>query len=631
MSSTELRFSDLPWLPRAPADLKERLRSIDDSKDWGPDLRKVASHHIDLNLAMLLERTHERLAAKSPSPSLSRFRLGVVSNATTDFLRPFLICAALRCGVSLEVIAADFDQSVQEAMNPDSRLNRARLDAVLIALDYRGLPFRNTLGSWPAFHERSAIEQVETICRGFRTHSGVMSLVQTIPAPKELLFGSLDVGTPGTLRESVLQFNAHITRFVRESGDVVIDVDWLAQSVGLNTWYDDRQWFLAKMPWSRHVLPIYGDFVARTIGAMRGRSRKCLVLDLDNTIWGGVIGDDGVEGIALEPGDPIGESFRAIQAAALDLKRRGVVLAVCSKNDEAIARIPFREHPAMLLRESDIAVFVANWDDKATNIERIASRLELGLDAMVLLDDNPAEREQVRSALPDVAVPELGSDPSTYPSTLFAAGYFDSIAFTNEDLSRADQYRANSERNGALQGARNLEDFLRSLDMEIEFAPFTAPARKRIAQLINKTNQFNVTTKRYTEVQVAALEGSPNHHCVQMSLRDKFGDNGTIGVVICEIRGCEWHIDSWLMSCRVLNRGVEQATCDHLVRAAQRHGSQAVVGRYVPTARNGMVKDLFERLGFQTAGNDGDASLWKLDVPGYAPKEAFFGASITRD
>jgi FkbH-like protein len=626
MAAGYLDFAELPWLPRTAPDFRDRLRAADPGPDadWGPPLRTLAMQFLSLNQAVAVANTVEKLRKRQPSKALAGFKLGLVGNSTTDFLKPMLVASALRHGVALEVISTEFGQLVQEALDPGSKLNRAGLDAVLLAIDFRGLPFRTGPGaSWPLFDSRAALAQLETVRAGFRKHSGALCMVQTIPPPPELLFGSLDAGTTGTLRAALAAFNAQVAKDAVERGDVIIDVDWLASCIGLDAWHDDRQWYIAKTPCSQKALPAYADLVARTIGALRGKARKCLILDLDNTLWGGVIGDDGLEGIALNPGDARGEAHRAIQQCAADLRSRGVVLAVCSKNDDATARLPFRSHPGMILKESDIAVFLANWDDKATNIERIAQQLELGIDAMVLLDDNPAERAQVRQALPQVAVPELGDDPSTYVRTLLGAGYFESIGFTQEDLARAGQYQSNAQRAQAMAGARDLNEFLRSLQMEIEFKPFHAQGRKRITQLINKTNQFNVTTRRYTEQQVAALETDPAHYTLQVSLTDRFGDNGMIGVVIAALRGTDFDIDTWLMSCRVINRGVEQATCNRLVADARRLGAQRIVGTFIPTDRNSIVADLFPKLGFTLDSDVGGTQRWVLDVASFQPFEVF--------
>ena len=615
-------LTDLPWLPRYAGDFRGSLRAVaqGDDIDWGPALRRLANHYLDVNGAMALARTLNVVRARGASSSLTRFKLGLVSNGTVDFVKPLLEASALRHGISLEVHAAKFGQVMQEAIDPASSINRARPDAVLLAVDSRGWPFRSTDGGrWPPYDHRPPLEQVAQTCDAFQKNGGATCLVQTIPGPPDLLFGSFDATLAGTLRASIAQFNALLASNAPARGDIVVDVDWLAQSIGLENWYDERYWYMARLPFAQKILPAYADFVARVVAAIRGKSRKCLILDLDNTIWGGVIGDDGIDGIALSEGDARGEAFRAVQTAAVDLRKRGIVLAVCSKNDEDVAHAPFRSHRGMVLKESDIAVFVANWDDKATNIERIANRLELGIDSMVLLDDNPVERAQVRDALPEVAVPELPDDPSMYGRLLFAAGYFESVAFTSEDRTRADLYKGNAERTELLESSRDLGEFLRSLDMQIEFAPFDAMGRKRIAQLINKTNQFNVTTRRYTEKQVAAMEGSTAHYTLQVAVRDRFGDNGTIAIVICDVGADEWAIDTWLMSCRVLNRQIEEAICNRIVADAKRARATRLTGVFIPTERNGIAKDLFARLGFESAGDSDGATRWVLDIERYAP------------
>ena len=621
MSVEQLSLLDMPWLPRLSPDFKATLASIqaDLGNDWGPPLCALSQQALGLNQAILLSRAVKKLGVRA-SPSLSAFKLGIVSNATLDFIVPFLEVAALRYGIALEVVTGPFGQAMQLALDPASAINAAKPDAVLLALDHRSLPFRqDDSGAWPPFQADAAMHELDVMRQGIRQHAGAMCLVQTVPAPLAPMFGSLDATLAGSARVAISQFNSRLANGVASSGDVLIDIDALAQAVGLDAWHDERDWHLAKLPFARSALPLYADFVLRTIAAMRGKARKCLVLDLDNTLWGGVIGDDGLEGIALDLGDPRGEAHRAVQRAALDLRRRGVVLAVCSKNDDATARLPFRGHPGMLIKEEDIAVFVANWDDKASNLERIAQRLDIGLDALVLLDDNPAERAQVRASLPQVAVPELGEDPSTFVRTLMIAGYFESIAFTAEDLARADQYRGNAHRAELLEGSRDLGQFLHSLQMQIRFAPFQAQGRKRITQLINKTNQFNLTTRRYTEAQVADVEVSATHYTLQINLADRFGDNGMICAIICERRALEWEIDSWLMSCRVLNRKVEEAICNRIARDAIAAGANHLVGIYRPTPRNNIVSKLYAQLGFSRVDSPDDHQRWELKLDQFKP------------
>jgi FkbH-like protein len=426
---------------------------------------------------------------------------------------------------------------------------------------------------------------------------------------------------PGTERALVDDFNHRLAGEIGASGDAILDVAGIAATVGVDAWHDARRWNLAKIPFSPDFLPLYADHVARLVAALYGKSRRCLVLDLDNTLWGGVLGDDGLANIVLGNGNPTGEAFLDLQRAALALHSRGVVLAVCSKNDEAIARAAFREHPEMLLKESHIAVFQANWDDKVRNLKAIAAALNLGLDALVFLDDNPAERQLVRRELPTVAVPELPEDPALFARTLLAAGYFESTRFTSDDRKRNEQYRAEGLRANLAAQATDLESYLRSLDMTIEFRPFAPVDRPRITQLVNKTNQFNLTTHRYTEAQIRSFEEDRSAATLQIRLTDRFGDNGLISVVICREQGREWHIDTWLMSCRVLKRRVEHAVLNKLVEEARRFGICALVGSYIPTERNGLVSSLFDDLGFTKTEASGETSHWRLEVKDFIPFE----------
>jgi FkbH-like protein len=438
-----------------------------------------------------------------------------------------------------------------------------------------------------------------------------------VPPPPDPLLGHLDAATPGTLRYAIDRLNERLR--APDPSTLVLDAAALAASVGLDRWHDPRDWHWAKLPLARRLMPLWADHVGRLLGALRGKGRRVLALDLDNTLWGGVIGDDGLEGIVLGQGNAAGEAFLDVQRTALRLRERGIVLAVCSKNQDDVARGPFRRHPEMRLREEHISVFQANWTDKATNLRAISEALSLGLESFVFLDDNPVERAQVRRELPEVAVPELPDDPAWYARTLLAAGYFETTSFTQADRDRADQYAQNARR---LELAREIGDpasFLRSLDMVARVAPFDREGRARIAQLINKTNQFNVTTRRYTEAEVAAFEGDPSVWTLQVRLADRLGDNGMVSVAIARREPPVWRVDSWLMSCRVLGRRLEDLVLDRMVEAARAEGVTAILGEYRPTQRNEMVRDLFARLGFQRVDEDAERTLWRLDVTTWRP------------
>jgi FkbH-like protein len=325
----------------------------------------------------------------------------------------------------------------------------------------------------------------------------------------------------------------------------------------------------------------------------------------------------------LGQGDATGEAHLEVQRTALALRQRGVVLAVSSKNTDEIARQPFAKHPEMLLREEHIAVFQANWQDKASNIRAIAEELKLGLDSMVFLDDNPVERELVRTLAPEVAVPELPSDPALYARTLLAAGYFESIGFSDEDKQRAELYRDNARRVALEKQTGDVDGYLASLDMRLTLQPFDDTGRARIAQLINKSNQFNLTTRRYTEADVARLQHDPEAFTLQVRLADTFGDNGMISVLICRRTEDVWDIDTWLMSCRVLGRRVEQAVLAELVEQARGRGVRKLMGSYVPTEKNQLVENHYEKLGFALLERiEGGGTRWQLDVDALAPNAA---------
>jgi FkbH-like protein len=312
------------------------------------------------------------------------------------------------------------------------------------------------------------------------------------------------------------------------------------------------------------------------------------VLDLDNTLWGGVIGDDGLSGIVLGQGSGVGEAHLGLQAYAKRLRERGVILAVCSKNDPEIAEAAFRDHPEMLLKRADFAAFAANWDDKAANLRAIAQALNIGLDTLVFVDDNPAERARVRAALPEVAVPELPADPAHYVRTIAEAGYFEAVSFTADDRARAGQYAANLERESLAAGAGGIDEFLGALAMTVEFGPVNALNLARVTQLINKTNQFNTTTIRRTEAEVAALAADPRGLALQFRLLDRFGDNGIVSVMLLEPAGDALELVNWVMSCRVFGRQLEDEALNILADLARDRGVAAIRARLVPTPKNGV-------------------------------------------
>jgi FkbH-like protein len=592
----------------------------------GFEAASLAAFRITAQQSLALGRAMRRCRANGANLSpLAGFRLGVLASTTFDLVVDCAPAAAARHGVAVEIVSAPYDQVMQQALDPASEINRARPDAVLVAVDHRWLNLDSAdLTSRREERVQSARAKLQTVVENLRSHGGAAAILQTVPAPPQALFGSFDRRVQGSVRAMIDDINRGIVSLADETGSYVLDAAALAERIGTDLWFDPVHWVSYKLPFSAECFPVYADMLGRLLGAIRGKTRKCLVLDLDNTVWGGAIGDDGLEGIVIGQGSPLGESFLSVQQCALDLRKRGVILAVCSRNDDTVARRPFREHPDMLLREDHFAVFQANWVDKPGNLEAIAKALNIGLDALVVLDDNPAERAQIRAALPMVAVPEVPNDPSRYAWYLTAAGYFEAVAYSAEDAARAGSYKADARRAEVMATTRDLGDYLKSLEMKIRFAPSDAKGRQRVAQLINKTNQFNLTTRRYTEAEIAATEADDSAYTLQIRLKDKFGDLGMIGVVICRAAGDTWEIDTWLMSCRVLGRRVEEAVLAHLVPAARERGITRLLGTYLPTAKNAMVSDHYAKLGFALIEDMPAARRFALAVEAYeAPELAF--------
>jgi FkbH-like protein len=471
------------------------------------------------------------------------------------------------------------------------------------------------------------IDDLRILWRAGRQRYNAQIIQQTFVDTAPSIFGSYDGLVPGSPRVFIERLNDAVRSAARAEGVLLLDIAWLGRQCHGEEVGDPVRWHQAKQLIAPQFAPQYGDWAARIVAASLGLSRKCLVLDLDNTIWGGVVGDDGLEGIRIGQGDPLGEAFLAFQHHVAALGKRGIVLAVCSKNDPAVAERVFSEHPEMALRRSDIACFVANWEDKATNLRRIASELNLGLDSLVFVDDNPAERHIVRRELASVAVPELPDDPANYGGRLADTGYFEAATFTSDDLTRAQSYQANAQRHAILERTTDMEGYLKTLSMTLVASAIRPVDLPRASQLINKSNQFNLTTRRYTEAELAHLIADPRVLAVCFRLRDRFGDNGLISVILARPEEqCGRNallIDTWLMSCRVLGRQVEAAALEVVAKEAAHRGSHALIGEYRPTARNALVAEHYPKLGFEplTALDTGSpgSTFWRFDVENAPP------------
>jgi FkbH-like protein len=511
---------------------------------------------------------------------------------------------------------APYGQAAQVAIGEVEAFKDLAMDAILIAIDYKGLPGPNNIPSFGKDTDtHKALDHLNMIRSQLKQRYGAPCIMQTCAHEPESFFGNFDIQVNNTSRHFINIFNSGLVSEIIGTDDFLLDVAAIAETVGLANWHDPVMHHMAKLPFAQKLVPFYAEQVCRIISAMSGKARRALILDLDNTLWGGVIGDDGLSGIELGQGNALGEAYLAVQNTVLKLRQRGIVLAVCSKNNDTTARIPFREHPDMLLNESHIAVFRANWEDKVPNIQFIAETLNLGLESIVFFDDNPVERDRVRYELPEVAVPELPEDPAYYPRTLLAAGYFEAVHFSDEDKSRVENYQANAKRVALRETSTDLNTYLKTLQMKATLQPFDENGIKRIVQLISKTNQFNLTTYRHNESQTRDFMKNDQYLTLQVRLADAFGDNGMVSVVICKKSTEEWFIDTWLMSCRVVGRRLEEIVFYEIVKSAKLEGVKKITGVYIPTDRNEIVRDHYLKLGFEALKNDtSGATTWSKSL-----------------
>lgn len=614
--------------PRALGELLARALALAQQErieDAARLLRRAALPGSDYTTLQSLHRAYAKL--RPSLPPMPKVKLAVLGGVTTGPLIQAIELALFAMGGSVELFEADYGVYRQEILDPGSTLYAFEPEVVFLASNWRDLGRKPAVGMSRA--EIDALVEAEladwtALWTAAHARAGCLLIQNTFDRPAWRALDNHEMRHPSSLWRYVSRVNDAL----HESAPahvVLHDVDSLAALNGRRAWSDDRFFFHAKLPCAPDMIAEYGFSVASLLAARLGLTKKCLVLDLDNTCWGGVIGDDGLGGIKLGQGGAEGEAFLAFQQYAKALKQRGVLLAVCSKNEEKTAKEPFEKHPEMALKLDDISCFLADWTDKAANLREIARRLGIGLDSLVFVDDNPAERALARRLVPDVAVPELPDDPAGFIQALEPHRHFQTLALAKEDLERAKYYRADAERAQALGGSANVEDFLRSLSMKALVAPLSPLSLERAAQLVNKSNQFNLTTRRRSAAELAALAADPGWLTRTISLRDRFGDNGLIGVLLAKIEGDALVLDTWLMSCRVLKRGVETLANNHLARWALCRGLARLVGEYVPTPKNGLVREHYRALGYARTSEDATGrTLWELPLtPEWTPSPVF--------
>jgi FkbH-like protein len=620
----------MEWLP-AVENFRQALQSAGSAGSPQAklgELAHLARHRLGFIETLQLDRALAGVGT-AKADGFTSLRVALVGSATLNQLEPGIRVAGLRHRLLFEVKTGSYGQYRQEILSASSFLREFTPDIVLLSLTAS-----DVLGSVPLTASAAEVDAVVTksvgdlqpLWRAIRENSGAAVIQQTFPELGPFIFGSFDRTIPGSPLRLVACLNERLAETARDDNVPLLDLATQIHRDGIDAWFDARHWLHAKQEIKPEAAPLFGELFARVVAAQRGASRKCLVLDLDNTLWGGVIGDDGIDGIVLGQGSAVGEAHLALQRYAKQQKERGIILAVCSKNDPAVAERAFREHPEMLLKRSDISAFAANWEDKAANLARIAKELNIGVDSLVFVDDNPIERARIRQALPAVAVPELPKDPAYYARVLADAGYFEAVSFTPEDRERTELIARDAERSAFLSVSQSMDDFLRGLEMAVVHGPVAKGDLARVTQLINKTNQFNTTTRRYTLDEIAGKAASPDCLALQFRLLDRYGDNGLVSTVILnrapEPQALE--IESWVMSCRVFGRELEFEAMNIVVEAARHHGAGALVADYIPTTKNAIIKGLYQEIGFapvDPAGAEDGRSRWQLDLAAYAGRK----------
>ena len=542
-------------------------------------------------------------------------KFALLGDCATQHIARAIRGYAYEMGQNFEVFDADYDQIDAQIMDEGSEMYRFKPDAVLIYRCTQRLYERFTSVE-PAARGAFAENEAEKLAAQWervasRAKADILSFLY-LPMD-DGVFGSYALREETSFPFQLMKLNFLLAEKVRALGSVrLIDLSPVQAMLGEEAFCDAKMYMIAKMPMSTAALPLVASRVVDAVLARKGRIHKCAVVDLDNTLWGGVIGDDGINGIEIgELGQ--GHAFSEFQTWLKELKNRGVMLAVCSKNDEANAREPFEKHPDMVLRLNDFSAFVANWENKADNIRLIQKQLNIGFDSMVFFDDNPFERQLVRTMLPEVEVPELPEDPAEYVRFVRAQNLFDTATFSDEDRVRTERYLAEQSRTLLSASLDSYDDYLKALEMKAVSAPFDAFHIPRIAQLTQRSNQFNLRTVRYSEEEVAAIAADERFITRYYTLSDRFGEHGLIAVVILEKREDCLFVNEWLMSCRVLKRGMEQFIADSIISAARQAGFDKVRGEYIPTAKNAMVKDLYQSMGFKPLGG----GLYEVDTRSY--------------
>ena len=551
-------------------------------------------------------------------------KVALLGDTATQLLVTAIKGEAVDRGLSLDLYEGEYSQVERQLMDPTSELYAFDADIIIV--------FQSThkLGE---YHSSLSIEN-QTLLADERL-SFIASLCENpsfvnkkliyfnYPEIEDTVFGSYANKVESSFSYQVRKLNYELMNLSRQYPNLFIcDLAGLQNLFGRQFMFAPNVYMTTEMVLSVNALPYVASRTVDIIAAIKGQFKKCLILDLDNTVWGGVIGDDGLEGIELGHGLGIGKAFTEFQMWIKKLKQRGIIICVASKNNEETAKEPFEKHPDMILKLDDIAVFQANWETKVDNIRTIQGILNIGFDSMVFLDDNPFERNMVRENIPGITVPELPEDPAMYLEYLYSLNLFETASYSNADKDRTKQYQVEAKRVSLSKTFTNEADFLKSLNMISTVSGFTKFNTPRVAQLSQRSNQFNLRTIRYTEADIESMAQNPDVIDMSFTLEDKFGDNGLIAVIIMKKQDEETlFVDTWFMSCRVLKRGMENFTLNTMVEYAKAKGYRRIIGEYIPTPKNKMVENHYTNLGFSKI--ESEQHRYLLDLSDYTPKECY--------
>lgn len=527
-------------------------------------------------------------------------KAALLGDTATQLLAVALRGQGYQAGLDIDVYEADYDLIYETVIDKEHKLYTDKYEYIFIFQSTQKLQhaFYNTGMQQKQHFAEDKKAYIQNLVNIISKNSSAKIILFNFPEINDGVFGNFASKTGFSFLHQLRKLNVFLQDLAFENKNVFIADVLSATNAGGMAQYNSSKWYITSQNvFQLDFLPVIAKVCVDILAAFAGKFKKCLILDLDNTMWGGIIGDDGIENIQI--GDlGIGKAFTQLQYWAKELKQRGVLIAVCSKNDEHIAKEVFEKHPDMVLRMEDISIFVANWSNKGDNIKYIQQVLNIGMDSLVFIDDNPFERNLVRTIFPEVTVPELPEDPADYLPFLQSLNLFETVSFTEEDTVRTKQYKEESERVVLQQSFESVEEYLASLNMEATVETISKFNLARCAQLTQRSNQFNLTTIRYTEDQLQSfIDNGGKAVCI--SLKDKFGDYGLISLLLLEKDGDTALINTWIMSCRVLKRGVEELAVNEVIKLAKEWGCTAVRGKYIPTPKNGMVKDLYVNMGFE--------------------------------